>query len=276
MKIRFVFLVLVSAILFSACSYERLAAMEYMKKGKERGSILLVPPYALDLINKKLVLFDTAGFNQLENQDSGAFYSKLILEKFSDSVFLEMYLNSFIAQLQGFGYKVLLPDELYDFQTANKPAYIFRFAQTELAEESSPFIIDEKILDQAIYKKIDLNLVRFSNWFEFESRDSLWKKIFYAEDAIEDRFSGELVLDQSLANPVFVYQMDSLSIQNVNQMAQLLGVKYAEFLNDYLMNVFIKQKFPSYSPPKLYFHFDSELKMLSPYQDRFVELNLSK
>lgn len=274
MRFRFVFLLFLSILFFSACSLERKYAKEFIKQKNGQVAVLVVQPFSLDMYNNTEYFLDSLNLPEDYPIDSLLFQQTKLLKHVSDSIFLENYLNSFINALRKSGFQVFLPDELEAFKDVESPAYIFRFAQVELSEEVEPFVISEEFSGTDFYKSFDLNLVTLSNWFEFEARDTAWRKVFYAEDAVVDEISGEVFMSKVTKAPVLYYAMDSLSVAEVYQMATDVGNKYASFFTDYLMNAYIEKQFSKDLKTSVIFHYDAKNKMLYPYlgEEGFLEI----
>jgi len=276
MKVKIGFLFIFGLFLFSACSLERKLALDYFKKSHNKGAVLVVQPYSLDLINNKEYNFDSLQLAGNFNIDSAIFYRSKILKQVSDSVLLENYLNAFIKTLTQIGYQVYLPHELDSFKIATGPAYIFRFAQVELSEEKFFYVIDEEIEGIDFYKAVELNLVKLSSWFEFEARDTIWNKVFFAENSVIDELNGQFISDYQKGKPAFIYRIDSLEMPKVYQMVTNSGKLYASYFTNYLLNNHIKQGFPKGLEPQIIFHYDVEGKMLFPYNEGFQDLSTNK
>lgn len=278
LRFRLVFLLLLSVLLFSACTFERKLAREFIKQKKEQVAVLLVQPFSLDMYNNTEYYLDSLDIPAGYPLDSLLFQQTKLLKQLSDSVFLENYMNGFINSLRKSGFQVFLPNEIDAFKEVEASAYIFKMAQIELSEEIYPYIISEEISGEDYHKVFDLNLIKLNNWFEFEARDTAWRKVFYAEDAVMDEFSGDILIDELKNTPVLYYKIDSLSVDEVYQMASDVGEKYAGFLTDYLMNKYIEQNFIENFEPSLYFHYDAENKMLFHYtgEERFLEISKEK
>jgi hypothetical protein len=265
MRLRFVFLLLLSVFVFSACSLERKYAREFIKQKNGGVAVLVVQPFSMEMYNNTAYFLDSLKIPEDYPLDSLLFQQTTLLKQVSDSIFLENYLNGFINTLRKTGFQVFLPDELEAFKNTDKSAYVFRFAQVELSEEVEPFVISEEFSGTNFYKSFDLNLVTLGNWFEFEARDTAWRKVFYAEDAVMDEISGDVYMDEVKKTPVLYYAMDSLTVDEVYKMASDVGNKYASFLTDYLMNAYIEKHFPKDYKASVIFHYDEENKMLFPY-----------
>lgn len=278
MRFRFVFLLFLSILFFSACSLERKYAKEFIKQKNGQVAVLVVQPFSLNMYNNTEYFLDSLNLPEDYPLDSLLFQQTKLLKQVSDSIFLENYLNGFINALRKSGFQVFLPDEIEAFKDVESPAYIFRFAQVELSEEVEPFVISEEFSGTNFYKSFDLNLVTLSNWFEFEARDTAWRKVFYAEDAVVDEISGEVFMDEVKKMPVLYYAMDSLSVAEVYQMATDVGNKYASFFTDYLMNAYIKKQFPKDLKASVIFHYDAKNKMLYPSlgEEGFLEITKKK
>ncbi len=275
-RFKFVSLLLFSFLIFSSCSLERKLAMEFIKKKEHKGAVMLVQPYFLNMYNNNEYILDSVILPKDFPLDSLLFQQTNLLKQISDSIFLENYLNGFINSLRQNGFQVFLPDELDAFRDVETPAYIFKFAQMELSEEIYPYSFSEEISGTNYHKSFDLNLINLSNWFEFEARDTAWRKVFYAEDYIMDEINGNISMDENKNTPVLFYVIDSLSVNNVYQMATDVGKKYAGFLTNYLMNSYINQHFPANLRPNIMFRYDADLRLLFPYEEGFQEISLAK
>lgn len=272
MKPRIGFLFLVMALLFSSCSVERKLAMEFLRHKENKGAIMIVPPFSVDMFNNNEYNFDSINLPDNFPLDSILFQQTKLLKQLSDSIFMEKYLNSFIDNLNKIGFQVFLPNELDTFLNANKPRYVFKFAQIELAESYFPYRVEEKIGKKDFQKIFELNMIRLQNWFEFEAQDTAWQKVFYAENAITDEFNGEFITDNESGKLVYYYAIDSLTVDGVYKMAEDDGYLYAGYLSDYLLNTYIQQNYPKEIKATQFFHYDAYLKLLLPYEDGFDEL----
>ena len=276
MKIRLGFRLLFLYILFSSCSMERKLAMEFIRQKETKTAVLVVPPFSLEMYNNNEYNFDSVYIPANFPLDSALFQQTKLIKQISDSVFLEKYLNAYINSLQKIGFQVYLPNEVDTFLKVAASAYVFKFAQIELREEIYPYAAEEEINGKEFNKIFNLNLVSLDSWFEFEARDTAWRKVFYAENAVMDEFSGDFLTDNKTGNLVYYYNVDSLSVKEVYQLAEDVGNVYAEYFTDYLMNNYIEQHFRKNKKATLFFHYDSELKMLFPFEEGFEEISLSK
>lgn len=278
MRFRFVFLLFLSVLFFTACSVERKLAREFIKHQEKKGAVLVVQPFSLNMYNNNEYNFDSVYIPQNYPLDSLLFQQTHLLKHISDSVFLENYLNGFINSLRRNGFQIFLPNELAEFRKVETPSYIFKFAQVELSEEISPYTISEEFSGTKFYKVFELNMLNISSWFEFEAQDTAWSKVLYAEDAVVDEFSGEIFLDEEKGTPVLYFGIDSLVVEEVYQMATDVGEKYASFFTDYLMNAYIEKHFPKDLTKGVFFHYDAENKILYPYKEEegFLEITKEK
>ncbi|MBN2237663.1 MAG: hypothetical protein JW729_08880 [Bacteroidales bacterium] len=267
-------LFLLITVFLSACSLERKMAMDFMKKKNNyKGSILVVPPYHLNFLGSKEDYIRTLLPDSLK---SARILTDYVLDEVSDSILIENYLNTFISKLTLLGFDVYLANDLDLYKQASSPAYVIRFAQVELEEAYYEYLIDEEIFGSQFKKAFDLTKINLRTWFEFEARDTAWNKVFYRDDAVTDDLTGEYYKDKLRGNPVLYYEIDSLKVEKVYKLANEAGALYAEYLNDYLMNSHIKTDFPEGRTPSIYFHYDSELKMLFPFTEGFQEIGIQK
>ena len=276
MKLRLGFIVFFLALLFTACTVERKMAMKFIKHKENKGAVLVVPPFALDMYNANKYNLDSLYIPENYPLDSVLFQHTKLLKQISDSLFVENYINSFILNLSNVGFQVYLPDELEAFENAQSPAYIFKFAQVELSEEISQYDISEEISEKSYSNSFEVYLVNLNSWFEFEARDTTWQKVFYTENAVADEVYSQVLIDETKKSPVLYYDIDSLYTEHIYQMATDVGKVYAGYFTDYLMNKYIEKHFPPNLKPTLFFHYDAEFKMLFPFEEGFQELSVSK
>ena len=89
MRFRFVFLLLLSVLFFSACSLERKFAREFIKQKKSGVAVLVVQPFSLDMYNNTEYFLDSLNLPEDYPLDSLLFQQTKLLKQVSDSIFLE-------------------------------------------------------------------------------------------------------------------------------------------------------------------------------------------
>lgn len=110
---------------------ERKLAMQFVQSEAPSYPVMLVPPEILYTFNLK-----APPPGNYSNVDSALFFSSKYIQYLSDSLFLEKYFESFVEQSRETGLDIFFPPDLDYFLQTERPAYVVRFAQMELAEDT--------------------------------------------------------------------------------------------------------------------------------------------
>lgn len=274
-SIRILWILLLPFIL-SSCLVERQLANEFISEWTPPALLVMAPDVVLkenleaEKINKRKDL-------TRQEKDSLIFFSSKYLDLVSDSVFLETYVNAFIAELRKQGYLVFVERDLDTFLTyQGREAYILDMAQVML-EEYVIHHTEEEVFDDTIvyYKKFNLDAVNINSWFELSkmnSQDEL-PRLLYASHYLQDYLKGRFTRHPLKGDVSFKYQKRPISVEDIYKLSGILGRKYASWVTDFFINEYIRGELPEGLEPEVRYSYDHENgKLRRSYDDRFLEL----
>jgi len=200
------------------------------------------------------------GFDSLtpSRQDSALYASSRFIRYVDDSAYLVTYINNFIDELRTLGFKVYLDTSLESFLRAQSQSYVVNMAQLELDEYFYPFEDSEDFGDSTYFKRVELNAVDASSWFEVNKLNAsrpvktILYSAFTATDELQSRFSNNLLL----GDVVYTYKIDSLKVDDIYDLAAYAGKKNASYLFDFFMNQYIAYHMPQGMEPMGLYHYN--------------------
>lgn len=272
---------LISGLLFllllTSCTIENKLASGFLKKLPEID-IQLFTPDMVYKYNRKGE--DIPGFDKLSNvaQDSALYAHSRYIQFLSDSLFLDNYINNFIDELRKLGFQVYV-DASIDSVLLQKPqAYVLNVAQIQLDEYMLPFEDSESIDDSVYYKKVGLNAMDLSCWFELSKLNAVkpFKTVLYSSFSGSDGFNGRFFVDPFTYEVRYKYKIDSLKINDVYELASYAGKKNASYLFDFFLNQYIAYHMPQGEDPMDYFHYNRFRRYITSAGDEKFEVLQSK
>lgn len=272
LKSRTVFFIL-SLILLISCTPEQKLAQSFVKEGP-RIRLLVTPPDYVYMYNHKGE--EIEGFSEMseKEQDSALFVNSLYIRRLSDSVLLETYVNQFVTALRAANFDVYFPDQMDSFLTDQTQAYMVTIAQIQLDEYLYPLEDKEPINDTVYYKKFQLNAMDFSVWVELSKVNATKSKktMLYDSQSAFDGFDGNFIVDPWTNAVRYKYHIDTLSLENVYDMAKYLGRKHGEYLFDFFMNQWVAFNMPPNQYGTYYFHYNRGRHMMETTEDERFQL----
>lgn len=266
-----VFLMFLSGL--TSCLPERKVAMTYVSQ-PPAINLLIFPPELIFKYNHKGEAIP--GFDTLTEslKDSALWASSSYVQYLSDSLLLETYMNNFIGELRDFGFNVYLGAAIDSFLLLQAPqSYLLNLSQMQIDEYLYPLEDEEAFMDTIYYKRFDLNAIDFSNWFELNKVNPTEKKrvtTLFSEHSAFDSFEGEFLIDPWGGNVNYRYKIDSITVDDITDMAAYLGKKHASYLYDYFLNQYIAQHLPPGEMLNYYYHYNRFRKTITPTDiDRF-------
>jgi len=227
------------SLLLQSCGMEQQLAMQFVEGKAKETHVMLVPPDLLYLFNNK-------GLppGEYKNQDSVSFYSSKYVQYISDSAFLENYYQGFLNMTKNYGLLTYFPDDLNAFLNIEAEAYIIRYAQMELAEDTATYLIEEKKDYQKHFKKIDYHTIGLSTWFEVSMKDSIEYYTYFDEQYIADEVLGEFRQEMWSFDIVYDYTKYEIELEDIYDFARGMGKSHATYLFDLLLNSYIWYHLP--------------------------------
>ncbi len=129
--------------------------------------------------------------------------------------------------------------------------------------------------DQYYFHDLNLNAVYINSWFEYTdiNSESDKQEVYFTTDMITDIAEGEFEYDIFKGKVRYMYNIDSLKQDMLYEFAFRVGVEYARYTFDMLLNEEIDKKLNSGQRSDTYWRYDPQGKLFFPAQDdRFILL----
>lgn len=258
---------------FSSCTTEYKLAREFQTHPP--GFFLhLTPPSWLFKYNHKGELIERFDRMSGPEQDSALLCSSLFIQYVNDSLFLDKYVNSFLDELRSLHFTVYLGADSDTFLLQQPQAYELTLAQIQLDEYTYPYEDQEYFYDTLFYKRIDLNAIDFSVWFELSKirGQKTNKTVLYTSHMVTDDLQGDFLLDPFRQDVKYSYRIDSLEVNDLYDIATFLGKVHASYLYDFFLNQYIAFHYPQGFRPQGYYHYNRFRNSFSPVEEERFEL----
>jgi len=262
-------------LLFGSCTVERTIAKEYLETRPDTAILVMSPDF---VYKSNLKISELEGAESLDEyvKDSLLFEKSRFLQYISDSVLLEKYFTSLINELREIGFEVYTEDNIDTFLLLQKPSYMFNLAQIEIEEYIMPVEEQEVFDDTVVYfKTFKLNAVSINSWFEVTrmNTEDYKRKVLYTSHYVFDYLKGSFRKHALTGDVKFKYYQKEMELEDIYDLSEELGKKYAGYIFDYILNEKIKSELPENIDPNKYYHYDHKTSTLKPaYKERFTEL----
>lgn len=263
-------------LLLSACSPGYKLATQYIKHHTD--TILITPSYELFKDNLT-IRYDTNVVYSPDQFDSIAWVQSIYIQHVSDSVFLTTYTNSLIKALNETGFTVFIIDSTESPDSLPDSKWKITIAQLQLIEERTIEQIeipqpDEYNGTDLTTLPINVNRVYFDSWFKVSPTGKDTSQLLYMEVWGEDSFSSETKKFSSGFSRDSVVR-DSITMDEIYVLAELMGEKHAELLFNYFLNQHIKDKSPPGNKIQgYYFYIRKRKSLLFGPQDQFDHFDI--
>ncbi|MDY0101383.1 MAG: hypothetical protein RBS07_00495 [Lentimicrobium sp.] len=242
-----------SMLLLVSCSPERKLAKQFIHQNGAAALLLLAPDYVHKTGYK---LPDSLDLDLLSGteRDSVLLASTTILKRTTDSIYLEEFLHGFRNELNLMGFQVYDSKNAIDFLTSGKRALIVNLAQAGLEEFYDSVGASAQFNDEDIYSYDYLiTSLNMNFWFEvtgMNKYDSAMHVLF-SQQTISDWVEGDFRYFHFSGDVKYIYNVDSLSLNDLYYAAGKVGELNAGYLHDYLMNKYIENHL-NYLPQKAF------------------------
>ena len=260
--------------LFTSCYPEWKLARSYIGQEKDISILVLPSNYIFKRNLKVDELKERDGLNEWE-LDSTLLSNSLFLNKLSDSIFLEHFVNSMIEEFIALNYQVYTEQMLDSFLFLKSPAYILNIAQIELEEHYNVHEDKQEIGDNVYFKKIDLNAISYNFWFELSGLNGGdgERELFFATETINDVVFGYFTENMFSGGIKYQYSLDEIDLDIIYRYCEILGQRYAGYAYDYLMNKYLDEHWPPDKKRRYYMQYKRENNTLDPtLNNRFTTL----
>ncbi len=257
----------------TACTPEYRLAKDFRKNPPE-FFFHVTPPKLLFKYNHKGELVEDLKRMNSAEQDSALFFSSGFIQYINDSLFLENYVNGFMDELRNLQLVVFIGAEADSFLLGQPQSYELSIAQIQVDEYFYPYEDEEYFYDTLFYKKFDLDAVDFSTWLELSKigGPNQVKTILYSSHMASDKLEGEFFVDPFRQHVKYSYTIDSLGIEDINNISAYLGKVHASYLYDFFLNQYIAFNLPKGFQPLVYYHYNRYRDSFIPVEDERFEL----
>jgi hypothetical protein len=251
----------------SSCMTSRRMASQYITK-ENNINVLILPPSGL--------IKQYRGISNTSNPDSLQTFSlaeSMFLDNFNDTAYVNYFIRSLKYHLSGFQVNVFGPENLDSFFLLDTTAYIFSVAQMELLEFQDKYQQLTEV-DTVVYSiNLPRNNVENSVWFEFSELNNQDRsmQVLYSLQSSGDFYDGKLYYDWRSGDVTFRYTTHRLEEADVYDLAYFAGLKNAQYIFDFLMNVYIADKLDRKRPITNYYQYDRDSHSIRrALDDRFI------
>jgi len=248
---------------------ERKLALQFIEGDAKSTSVMLVPPDILYMFNEKGL-----PYGEYDNIDSAKFYNSKFIQYISDSVFLENYFNHFTKHAKEYGLEVYFPNDISDFLDVKNTAYIVRFSQMEIMEDTAIYLVEERVNGfQPQFKEIEYNLVALSTWFDISMKDSVQNFTYFDEQFITDDIYGDYIQDDWSFDYRYDYTKYDIELEYIYEFAKDMGKTHASYVYDLMMNSYIWNQLPPEKRDNFhYLHYNVRYHSLEVAEEAFIML----
>jgi hypothetical protein len=261
-----VILLLVSGFLF-ACSTEKKLAKEFVYNPVKRSALVIPPDYLFKYNRKEWLLDSIDGDFTDEQKDSLLWEMSQLVKNIDDSIYILKFIRGYDYQLAEYGFDVFPPSFLSVFLDRGTESYVITIPQIELEETVFPYK-DETIFNGYTYfHQHYLNALSVSTWFEIKKiNDTVlnYNDVLFAGDVMTDDLRSNFEYDGVNDEIRYFYQIDTLKVNDVYNLAVILGKRYARYTYDYILNDYILRNIQQGDTLKHYWHYDLERNKIYP------------
>lgn len=231
------------------------------------------PTYVLKFSHKGETIRDFATLDTAA-QDSALWATSRYIRSVSDSIVLETYMNAFISGLRDLGFKVYLEGLADSFPADGPQSYLVDIPQIQLDEYLYTLEDEGEFMDTLYQKRIVLNAIDFSTWVELgKASGTLRRKtVLYSSMTGYDGFDGRFYNDPFTGMVRYKYSIDTLTVDDVHDLAGYAGRQHAGYLYDFFLNQYIIRHLPEGMEPFDYYRYNPKRKSIYPAEDERFEV----
>ncbi len=269
MTITLVSVVVLTAVFFYGCNPEKKLAKEFVYQPVKRYA-LVIPPDFLYKYNTKLWLLDSLEGSFTDNQkDSLLWEMSDYIKNIDDSIFIIKFIRGYNYRLAKYGFDVFNPELSSLFMEKDSNAFVINIPQIELDETIYPYKDKITLNGYTYFHQHYLNAIDVSAWFEINmvNDTSPATPVLFATDLITDDLQGSFDYNEVNDQLKYYFQIDTLTVDQIYNLAIVLGKRYAGYTYDYLLNKYILSKKLPADSLDYYWHYDLEHNKLYPVWD---------
>lgn len=241
-----------------SCGPERKLAKQFLKSEQPAAILLLAPDYVFKTSYK---LPDSLDLNKIPSylHDSVLLANSRLIRLVNDSIYLSEFIRGIRNELNMLGLQVYDSQNTVDFLAIGKKALIFNLAQAGLEEFFDSVAESARFDDEGDYNyDFFITSVNMNFWFELSGvnhYDSTLRVLF-SQQNIADWVEGDFRYFPLSGDVKYIYNIDSLQVNDIYYFAGKAGQRNASYLQDYLLNKYIQTHMPGGRLPEKAFSYD--------------------
>lgn len=265
---RTIAIIILIAAAFSSCTPGKKLATQFVMTEGDLNVLLLPPPGLIKKYYSENPFAESSDTLTTDPLKESSFIGEL-----NDTAFVNYYLRSLKYHLEMFQVNVYGPDQLDSFLQIDTVAYIFSMAQIELMEYVDEHV-DTTVLDTLVYRaSFPRDNVEKSTWFEFTELNNPDRpmEVLYSMQRTSDYYDGKFYYEWQSGELTYRYSSFDIESADVYDLAYFAGQKNAQYIFDYLMNLYVREN--SKRPPGSdnYYQYDNERHAIRrAFNDRFI------
>lgn len=238
-------MLLIAVIALSAmvsCSPERTLAKQFLKSEHPAAILLLAPDYVFKTSYK---LPDSLDLDKIPSylHDSILMANSELIRFVKDSAFLAEFMLGMRNELNMLGIQVYDSERTVDFLAIENKALILNLAQAGLEEFYEPVAETARFDDEEVYNyDFYITSVNMNFWFELSgvNHSDSSMRVLFSQQTIADWVNGDFRYFPLSGDVKYIYDVDSLQVNDIYYFAGRAGQLNASYLHDYLLNKYIE------------------------------------
>ena len=254
MRIKSIIIVALAAVLLTSCGSEFKLAKSFTSNAQQTRVAVYFP--------------ETVQVTMIPDGEGN--YSNA-LDSVNQNMFLDIMYAAYADGLRHYGMDVYIPEDQDDIQV-DSTHWLVILSKMEiqgLYTDYVDYLFD--FISEYEYT-FPLNTVNVASWFDIN--DGEWHSTLYDEHNLMDNFDSFITHSRETGTQ-YHYNITPLKAEDVYNYAVYLGMRYAEFTYDYMMNCYIGSSLEKRNAmPRFKLHWDSKENTyyFMTEDDGFIEL----
>ncbi len=263
------------SVMFS-CSPERKLAKQFMKSEQPAAILLLAPDYVFKTSYK---LPDSLDLTQIPSylHDSVLLANTDLIRFVKDSTYLAEFMRGMRNEFSMLRLPVYDSERTVDFLAIENNALILNLAQAGLEEFYDSVAETARFDDDEVYNyDFFITSVNMNFWFELSgvNHSDSTIRVLFSQQTVADWVNGDFRYFPLSGDVKYIYDVDSLQVNDIYYFAGRAGQLNASYLHDYLLNKYIQTHMPGGRLPEKMFSYDRNSGLLKKLKNQgFTEVD---
>lgn len=235
---------------FISCSPERNLARRFIAL-KPPANVMLIAP---EMVFKKgYKLPDSVDMSKLSEHESDSvlFFQTRLLQFTKDSLYISSFVEGMVSALHNGGIQLFTGDSTMNFVHSENPGYIVHIAQLQLEEYYDSLVTAPDIFNNDADYVIYYTAVNMNTWLELSRMNSQnpGREVLFNSKTAQDYVDGSVRYIPISGDYKFITTIDSLSVDDLYELAGHVGYVNGNLLFNYMMNAWIRQHMTGQNGP---------------------------